>query len=293
MSLDAYEIFLAVVREKSFLRAANRVSLTPSAVSHAIARLEQRFGAQLFVRGKHEVSLTGAGEHLLPFIADVLQKETLLTQEVDFMLGNERGTVRLGTFSSVCSHWIPFLMKAFRREHPQISVVVFQGGYDDIDNWVRTRAIDLAFVSRSFDSGKHVTPLCRDRLVCVAPYDYVPVHGDTVTFEDFSRNQLIAQQGINNVETERFLSEYGIELNSQFRIEDDRSLVAMVESGFGLCLLQELVVKNIHSHVKIYPIEPTTYRELGIKLVDPVSCPPAARLLHDFIVSRADALARL
>src|ERR1051325_9307972 len=63
--LSVLSAFLAVAEERSFTRAANRLGVTPSALSHAIKGLEERFGVQLLARTTRSVAPTDAGEQLL------------------------------------------------------------------------------------------------------------------------------------------------------------------------------------------------------------------------------------
>ena len=68
MSLYGYEIFETVVEQNSFVKAAHVLNLTPSAVSHAIAKLESDIGFPLFIRNRNGVRLTGEAEKILPYI---------------------------------------------------------------------------------------------------------------------------------------------------------------------------------------------------------------------------------
>ena len=68
MSIYLYTIFETVAEQSSFVKAAGDLHLTPSAISHAIAKLESDVGFPLFIRSKKGVKLTAEGETLLPHI---------------------------------------------------------------------------------------------------------------------------------------------------------------------------------------------------------------------------------
>ena len=76
--LSPYKIFEAVAATGSMAKAADMLNLTPSAVSHAISRLEQDFGFPLFVREKKGCYLTPYGDNLLPNIRQILQLQNKL-----------------------------------------------------------------------------------------------------------------------------------------------------------------------------------------------------------------------
>ena len=96
MTLFSYEIFDAVARQGSFNKAAQQLHLTPSAISHAIAVMEEELGFALFNRGKNGVSMTSYGASLYPSIRDVLNSDEALKQSIARLNGLEKGKVKLG-----------------------------------------------------------------------------------------------------------------------------------------------------------------------------------------------------
>ena len=89
-------------------------------------------GFPLFIRKKNKISLTSDAEILLQYVRQLLQAEEVVNQAIDELKGLERGFVRLGCFNSVCTKWIPELVKAFGELYPGIEIEIFQGTYNDI-----------------------------------------------------------------------------------------------------------------------------------------------------------------
>ena len=118
MTLFSYEIFDAVARQGSFNKAAQQLHLTPSAISHAIAVMEEELGFALFTRGKSGVTMTSYGASLYPAIRAVLNSDEALQQSIARLNGLEKGKVRLGTFSSVCTHLLPGILQSFKAQYP-------------------------------------------------------------------------------------------------------------------------------------------------------------------------------
>ena len=81
MSLYLYEVFKTVAEYKSFSRTAEAMHITPSAVSHAIANLEEQFGFALFERSRKGVQLTVNGEKMLPLVNRVRECNENVLQE--------------------------------------------------------------------------------------------------------------------------------------------------------------------------------------------------------------------
>ena len=99
MTLFSYEIFDAVARQGSFNKAAQQLHLTPSAISHAIAVMEEELGFALFNRGKNGVSMTSYGASLYPSIRDVLNSDEALKQSIARLNGLEKGIL----YIDICS----------------------------------------------------------------------------------------------------------------------------------------------------------------------------------------------
>ena len=147
MTLFSYEIFDAVARQGSFNKAAQQLHLTPSAISHAIAVMEEELGFALFNRGKTGVTMTSYGASLYPSIRAVLNSDEALKQSVARLNGLEKGKVKVAAFNSVCTCLLPGILKSFKAQYPQIEVEVYQGTYDDMKDWLRNGQTDIAFLS--------------------------------------------------------------------------------------------------------------------------------------------------
>ena len=81
-----------------------------------IGDLEEGWGVTLLERGKGGVSLTSAGMKLLRQIHRILSEHALLLAQVDELHDCQTGLVRIGTFSSVATHWLPHMIKRFQRD---------------------------------------------------------------------------------------------------------------------------------------------------------------------------------
>lgn len=264
MSLFSYYVFNTVVKQKSFLRAAEVISITPSAVSHSIASLEKRLGFPLFNRKKTGVQLTVEGERLLVHVRAILNCEEQLQQEVAQILGLDNGIVRIGTFNSVCANWIPGILTSFRSLYPNIGISISQGGYEDIVDWVKTGSADIGFVTLPIKENLLTTSLYKDRLLCITPKNFKPSDPNYVTIDDIKNEPLICQREGYDADTIAIFKKYNLSIRPQFQIVDDQSIIAMVESGLGISIIPELVLNKLDCNVNVYPIEPGEYRTIGL-----------------------------
>ena len=111
MAQFSYQIFATVVETGSFAKAAAKLNVTPSAVSHAVSQLEREFGFPIFYRARAGVTLTADGAQLLPYIEEILSLELNLSQRVEQIRGVNAGQIRIGAFSSICVSWLPKIIQ--------------------------------------------------------------------------------------------------------------------------------------------------------------------------------------
>ena len=283
MTLLEYRIFHTVTQQGSFARAAQILHLTPSAISHAVSSMEESCGFSLFVRGKGGVSLTRSGEALYPVISQVLAADDALCQTVGELKGVQRGKVRVGAFNSVCVAWLSPIVSGFRAKYPGVEIEISQGTYADVIEWIKTGVVDLGFLSTESARDLTVFPLFRDRLMCVVPAGFETSTPGVITPEEMSRQTFVVQGDATDADVQAFLAKYNISVQPSCRVLDDLSTIAMVESGFGICIMPSLTLERIHGEVETLAIEPLEYREIGIAMINPQMMAPAVRQMALFI----------
>lgn len=276
------KIFQAVVSQGSFNKAAELLSLTPSAVSHSIASMEKEIGFQLFNRNKTGVTLTGYGEAVYPHIQRLLNTDEALEQLISQMNGVEKGTVKIGTFNSACIQLLPKIIKSFKALYPGVSVEVYEGTYEDIIHWIKSGMVDLGFLSTSCTKEIPITPIYQDPLVLVVPKTMEVKH-DYITVEDLNGLSFVIQREGCDADIQKFLHDYNIKVSSSCYVIDDQSTIAMVESGFGVSIMPKLATIKHGKDVKIYPIKPEEFRTIGIACMNGNALSPAAKKMFEHI----------
>lgn len=283
MSLYTYKVLNTIVRCKSFAGAAEELHLTPSAISHMVADMEEEFGFTLFVRERKNVTLTENGEQIYGFIQDILYTSDLLEKRVSQINGSKRGRVRLGLIDSTATQWLSGIMSAYRRNAPDIDVIVRENTYHALVEAVIKRDLDLAIVShssiRSLTVPLQFIPLYEDRLICVSPKEYVPQNGNFITPEELDKLALILPLGGNESDVEQYLADQGIQGRCQNSAITNSSLLSMVRSGLGHAVDASLSLYSAGTleNLNVYPIVPSGSRTLGIITQDPKFLAPATQ----------------
>jgi DNA-binding transcriptional LysR family regulator len=152
--IDVMEIrhlayFVAVAEEGGFTRAATRLHVVQSAVSAAIKALEHELDAVLLERTSKRVALTDAGVALLPRARAAIDAVRAARDAVDEVSGGLRGSLRIGTLTSIGLVDIPALLGRFHRTHPGVTLrlTVSTRGSGGLVDALSDGSLDLALVS--------------------------------------------------------------------------------------------------------------------------------------------------
>ena len=285
MTLLTYTVFKTVADIGSFHKAADILGLTPSAISHAISSMESELGFPVLTRSKSGITLTNYGEHLLPYVNAVLNSDESLQQVVAEMNGLKTGIEKIGVFSSVCTNWLPDILLTFKEKYSDIKLEIYQGTYSDVAYWIKNGVVDLGFLSVSSAKDIPIEPLYRDPLRCILPKGKKdPAHPDYVDIEEMKQHQFVTQRESTDADIQNFLKANNLRIQSHYHVVDDLSTVKLVEQGFGICLMPELVMNDIPYEVDIYPIRPEAARIIGIAALNPGFMAPAVRTMYNHIL---------
>ncbi|MDO4555362.1 MAG: LysR family transcriptional regulator [Lachnospiraceae bacterium] len=287
MTLLSYQVFQTVVEQGSFQKAAEVLNLTPSAVSHAISAMEQELGFFLLTRKKSGVGLTNYGEQLLPYVNEVLNSEESLKQAISSLNGLQKGKVKVGCFSSVCTNWMTDIIHSFQTAYPDINIEIYQGTYADVAHWLKSGVVDIGFLSSSSASDLPIEPLYQDPLLCVVPKGFVKRNTeDAMTIDEMKDQEFVSQMETTDADIANFLKQNGLNVRSNYHVVDDLSTIAMVAAGFGICIMPQLVMNDIPYSVDTYPTSPPAFREIGVSVRNPNFMAPAVKMLYQHIVEK-------
>lgn len=281
MDTKKYEVFVKTVEEASLTRAAESMHLTQSGVSHIIASIEEEVQLPLLKRTRTGARLTPEGEKLIGFIREIVRQEKLLKKEAERMHELAAGTIRIGTFTSVATHWLPAMMMEFQKEYPQIDFQLFNGDYHDVDRWVSDGSVDIAFITLPTMLKCRVVPLYEDPLAAIFPKGHPLAAQSVCRVEDVAKEAFISLLEASNHDARRALDAVNMKANVRFRTKDDYAVIAMVRQGLGVSIMPSLLLRGNGENIEIRPIDPPVSRTIALAIAgdDPG---PAPRCFAEF-----------
>ncbi len=144
---DELRHYLLVSEHGTFTEAARVAGLSQPALSASIARLEEHMGARLFHRGRAGASLTAAGEALAPRARAALAAVEDGRRAVAEIASLRAGEVRLAAGATVCTHYLPPALAAYRAAHPAIVLKVREATTRAAQEALLEGDVDLALIA--------------------------------------------------------------------------------------------------------------------------------------------------
>ena len=263
-SIQKYRAFLKAVACGSFTRAAEELSYSQSGISRMIHDLERDWEVVLLERGRGGVQLTSDGMKLLPHAQRVCAEYDALQMQVDALHGLQSGLIRIGAFSSVAMHWLPNVIRAFRQDYPNMDYELLSGVHTEVEDWVRTGRVDCGFLSSPVSSELETITLDTDPLYAVLPEGHPLGENIYVRVERLAEEPFILlDEGRGGAILQELVASHP-ELNVQYRVADDYSILNMVENRLGVAVLPEMVLRNTNCRVLARQLQPPLRRTLGV-----------------------------
>jgi DNA-binding transcriptional LysR family regulator len=139
--------FVAVAQKLNFSRAAEALHVAQPAISQQIRALEDELGVQLFDRMGKRISLTRAGEVLLPQAYQILAAVERAANEVRELGQLVRGSASLGAPPTVSTHLLPARLTQFKKLYPGLEVSLREAGTESLLGLIEAGQLDLAIVA--------------------------------------------------------------------------------------------------------------------------------------------------
>jgi DNA-binding transcriptional LysR family regulator len=263
VSLAHLKVLAAIADSGGFTAAAEKLGISQSGVSQAIAALEQQLGLPVLKRDRNGVLPTSLGERVLPHARAALRAVEAIHQEAAQAAGIQCGKIRVGSFASVAARILPGAMRRYAQRHPNVELVLLEGEEHEVRDWLMQGAIDVAAVVLPMPGFEAVT-VAQDEMVVVVHRNH-PLAGRT----DLSPAELLSEPfifdaGCNSGRVSAIFERIGAEPKRTYSVSDLVTILRMVEERLGLTILPELAVLPRFSGVGIARFKKPLLREVAV-----------------------------
>jgi LysR family transcriptional regulator for metE and metH len=230
----------------SVTRAAERLHLTQSALSHQLRDIESRLGIQLFLRLGKKMVLTPPGERVLGTAKRVLDEIGRTEEDLKLMSQNGKGVLRLCTQCNTGYHWLPPLLQSFHRKFPGVDVQIMVNATDRPIEALLEGQIDLAVVTSDIDDKRLTTErLFDDELVAVVAPSHPFAKRSCIQPEDFAEEHLIIYSADpqDSYTFMRILRPAHVEPARVSQVPLTEAILELVKAGLGVSVMARWAIE--------------------------------------------------
>lgn len=224
----------------SVTRAAERLHLTQSAISHQLRDIESRLGTALFYRMGKRMVVTPAGERVLRSATSILDDLRRAEEDIRQIAREGSGILRLCTQCNTGYHWLPPLLKTFNARHPRIEVQINVDATTRPVEALLEGKLDLALVTSEVDDRNVVVrPLFHDEMVLVVNPDHRLAGRKQVAATELASEHLLLYSSSrhDSFAFRRVLDPAGVEPARVSHLMLTEAILEMVKANLGVTII--------------------------------------------------------
>lgn len=267
MNLHLLRVFLTVVEQQGFSRAAETLFVSQSAVSKAVRELENQLDLPLLERtgsdgkavrgGVHGIALTDHGRAVFEHARAIFALERIAMEDVRDRVELRQGRLRIGASTTVAAYWLPQQLGPFVRAHPRLTTELVVGNTEEVSRAVIDCTVDIGYVEGSVEDPRIAVAHWRDEpLRLVAPADSALGLRRRPSIGELSRQTWLLREpgsGTRQVAQSLFAAR-GIAPERTMEIGSSEAIARAVVAGVGIALLPATVVADLILMQRVRPI---------------------------------------
>jgi DNA-binding transcriptional LysR family regulator len=269
MDIKQMRYFLALAQELNFSRAADRLHITQPPLTRQIHTLEEELGTQLFVRTAKGAQLTAAGQTLLEEVPNILMLAQRAEERTLLAGQGFAGRLEVGIYSSGLLNVIPQLLKEFHQERPGVKIGLHNMAKVEQITALRERRITVGFNRLVPETdGIVVEPVLREPFLVAFHQGHRLEGKKSISLRDLEDQPMILYpsapvHGLAQEVAAAFRDE-GVRLRIEQEVEDVVTCIALVASGFGMCITTESAANLRLPNVIYRPLKSERLRHIEL-----------------------------
>jgi DNA-binding transcriptional LysR family regulator len=285
VDFDGLQAFVCVAELGSFVKAAQQLHLTQTALTRRIQKLESLLDTRLLDRTTRKVALTGTGREFLPQARHLVLDAQRTLERLRDKTRTGSGHFTLACVPSLTTHVLPQLIKAYAENHPGSTLRL----HDASSHEVRAAVLDgQAELGIAINGAPHAEleeiALFEDPLTLLCPAPHPLQNRATVSWTDLQGVDLVVVSSF--MATRMFLdyqlAQRGIRLSGHYEVQHHATAINLVAAGVGCAILPASTFENGDRPqvVKIPLTGPVVKRRVTLLRRKPASLSPAAAAFH-------------
>ncbi len=146
MQLIEYKMLMVLAEELNMRKASERLFVSQPALSQRLQTIERAWETKIFIRSQKGLALTPAGEKIVQFAKEVVEKQEKVKEEIQALNTQVYGTLKLAVASIIGQHWIPQILKRFVEEYPHAKVSLVTGWSSEMLQYLYEDQVHLGII---------------------------------------------------------------------------------------------------------------------------------------------------
>lgn len=248
IALHHFSLVSTIVQEGTLTKAAEKLHLTQSALSHQLKELEKELDIPVFNRQGKKLLLTNEGERFLKSAQKILSELTMLESDMQHFKAGETGTLKIITQCYTAYHWLPGIIKNYKQVSPGIDIhIVSAATYLPLEYLVRGE-LDIAIIrNRMNNPAIHYEPLFEDQLFVIVSNDHPLARKRSIKISDFEDEELFFaynDPATGNIPMiENLLKHNQVKPKHIHRIHYTDAIIELVSANLGISVLADWIVQ--------------------------------------------------
>jgi molybdate transport repressor ModE-like protein len=275
---------VAIADTGTFSDAALALDLSQSAISHAIATLEDLLGVILLNRSRHGANLTPLGQQITQEARRILHSLDTMGRLAQQARGLQQGQVRIAGFRSVATHILPEVIRQFHSTYPGLKVTLnefHQCQQAEVE--VRHGRADIGFTYLPTSPEFQAWEVLRDAYLVLLPPHFE--HRSPVSWQTLMETPLILSppgDGCRDL-LDRYFTQAGYGLTPAYEVREDSTILSLVQQGLGLTIMAKLAAEPIPPGVQVAALPVPLERIIGVIQLAEALLPPPVYAFMDLL----------
>lgn len=250
MNYKILKQFLALAETLHFGRASDECYISISALSRNIRHLEEELGVSLFNRDNRTVVLTQAGQKFLKYARDASSQWNLIRHELTDNSDQLSGEISLYGSVTASYSFLYELLRRFRIAYPVIEIKLRTGDPEHAIARVLDGKEDLSIAAQpaNLPRGLAFKPIATSPLLFIAPLEQqvpnVPTNTPITPAEWASIPMILSESGVSRTRVDEWFRQQDISPRIYAQVTGNEAIVSMVSLGFGIGVVQKIVLDN-------------------------------------------------
>lgn len=292
MEIQYLKEFVQLAARENFLEAADELFISQSSLSKHIKRLEKELGTPLFDRTTRKVKLNAYGSLLLPYAKQISHLQDACTNALLTQITQNQHIIKLASIPSMPQYGITDYLLQFKQQHPEINFQIQQEVSSRLENLLREKKCDLAFIRELEDPHNEFMklPFFTDHLTAVLPAAHPLAKARHISLTQLKKDSFLLMPKNSRPYKVCIAAcqASGFEPQVTFTTHNLENIIDLVTKGMGIALLMKQLAGYLadkNSAIRIIDIEPCIESHITLCCLAHTTLSPQARAFLESLPS--------